>query len=89
MPHRHRRQRGDAHRIDSRPALLAAPDNLRRGSTLVVAKRDRLARDVVIVATIERAAERVGATVTSADGVGVARARSGTAAAHRGYRGGP
>ena len=38
---------------------------------LVVAKRDRLARDVVIAATIERAAEWVGATVVSADGVGV------------------
>ena len=57
--------------IDARPALLDALDGLRRGSVLVVAKRDRLARDVVIAATIERAAERVGATLLSADGVGV------------------
>jgi DNA invertase Pin-like site-specific DNA recombinase len=57
--------------IDRRPALLAALDDLGSGSMLVVAKRDRLARDVVIAATIERAAERVGATVVSADGVGV------------------
>jgi DNA invertase Pin-like site-specific DNA recombinase len=57
--------------IDGRPGLLAALQHLEPASVLVVAKRDRLARDVVIAATIERAAERVGASVVSADGVGV------------------
>lgn len=65
-------QRCGAHRQPAhRLTLLAALDDLERGSTLVVAKRDRLARDVVIAATIERAADRVGATVVSADGAGV------------------
>ena len=57
--------------LDRRPALLEAVDALPRGGVLVVAKRDRLARDVVIAAMIERAAARVGASVVSADGVGV------------------
>lgn len=58
--------------IDKRPGLLAAIEDLRThgAGVLVVAKRDRLARDVVIAATIERLAQRCGAVVTSADGVG-------------------
>jgi DNA invertase Pin-like site-specific DNA recombinase len=35
---------------------------------LVIAKRDRLARDIVVALTIERLVERVGARVASADG---------------------
>lgn len=56
--------------IAERPALLAALADLRaRGAgALVVAKRDRLARDVVIAATIERAAAAIGARVVTADG---------------------
>ena len=37
---------------------------------LVVSKRDRLARDVVVAAMIERLAERIGAKVVSAAGEG-------------------
>lgn len=58
--------------IEHRPGLLAALDSVRehRAGVLVVTRRDRLARDVVIAATIERAAQRAGARVVSADGVG-------------------
>lgn len=58
--------------IDRRPALLQAIEALRteRAGILLVAKRDRLARDVVVAAMIERLAERVGAKVDSADGTG-------------------
>ena len=58
--------------IDRRPGLLAALDALAAhgAGVLVVAKRDRLARDVLNAAMIERMAERVGARVVSADGVG-------------------
>ena len=58
--------------IDKRPGLLAALDALaEHGAGLfVVAKRDRLARDVMNAAMIERMAERVGARVVSAAGEG-------------------
>jgi DNA invertase Pin-like site-specific DNA recombinase len=58
--------------IDERPALLAALAALRehRAAYLVVARRDRLARDVVLTAMIERQVERVGAQVVSAAGEG-------------------
>jgi DNA invertase Pin-like site-specific DNA recombinase len=36
----------------------------------VVAKRDRLARDVVIAATVERATARSGSRIVAADGIG-------------------
>lgn len=62
---------GAADLVD-RPALARALDDLstRGAGVLVVARRDRLARDVVIAATIERAVARWGAKVLSADGVG-------------------
>lgn len=58
--------------IDARPGLLAALDALsaEQAGVLVVARRDRLARDVVASAMIERLAARKGATVASADGSG-------------------
>ena len=37
---------------------------------LLVAKRDRLARDIVVGAVVERLVEREGARVLSADGTG-------------------
>jgi site-specific DNA recombinase len=55
--------------LDKRPGLLAAVEALDKGSVLLVAKRDRLARDVMLAAMVERLAERAGASVASADGV--------------------
>jgi DNA invertase Pin-like site-specific DNA recombinase len=56
--------------VADRPSLGAALDDLvaHKAGVLVVARRDRLARDVVIAATIERTALRCGARVLSADG---------------------
>lgn len=56
--------------IADRPALIAALGELRaaRAGVLVVAKRDRLARDVAVAATVERAVKASGAKVLNADG---------------------
>jgi DNA invertase Pin-like site-specific DNA recombinase len=58
--------------LDKRPGLLAALDAVEAhgAAVLLVAKRDRLARDVIVGATVERLAERAGARVVSADGAG-------------------
>lgn len=56
--------------LDKRPGLVAALDALEAGDVLVVAKRDRLARDTMAAAMIERLVERAGARIDSADGVG-------------------
>jgi DNA invertase Pin-like site-specific DNA recombinase len=58
--------------IAERPGLRAALAAVRddEAGLLVVAKRDRLARDVVLAATIERAAAAAGARVVSASGEG-------------------
>ena len=56
--------------LEYRPALLAALDALAAGDTLIVGKRDRLGRDVLNVAMIERLVERKGARVVSAAGEG-------------------
>jgi DNA invertase Pin-like site-specific DNA recombinase len=58
--------------LDKRPALLAAIEAIadQEAGYLVVAKRDRLARDVVASAMIERLTERKGARVISASGEG-------------------
>ncbi len=58
--------------LDKRPALQGALDALRahEAGILVVAKRDRLARDVVLSALIERLAQNAGAKVVSAAGEG-------------------
>ena len=56
--------------LDQRPALLAALDALAKGDVLIVAKRDRLGRDVLNVAMFERLAERKGARIVSAAGEG-------------------
>lgn len=60
--------------IDKRPGLLAALEALRehRAGVLLAAKRDRLARDVVAAATIERMAAKAGARVVTSDGVSTA-----------------
>jgi DNA invertase Pin-like site-specific DNA recombinase len=56
--------------VEKRPGLLAALAALRENGAglLVAAKRDRIARDTVIVAMVEQAAVRAGAAVTTADG---------------------
>jgi len=58
--------------LHERPGLAAVLAELRpqAAGVVVVAKRDRLARDVYIAASIERAVSRSGARVVCADGVG-------------------
>ena len=56
--------------LDSRLGLMAAVGELDEGDVLVVAKRDRLARDTMAAAMIERMVERAGARIETADGVG-------------------
>ncbi len=56
--------------LEDRPNLLAAVNTLKRGDVLLVAKRDRIGRDVVAVALIERLVERKGARIISAAGEG-------------------
>ena len=53
-----------------RPALMDALDALSAGDVLVVAKRDRLARDTFFSAWIEKEAKRRGARIISAAGEG-------------------
>lgn len=56
--------------LDKCPALLDALDALDKGAVLIVAKRDRLGRDVYRLALVERMAARAGASIVSADGAG-------------------
>lgn len=58
--------------VDARPALLAALADLRAhgAGALVVARRDRIARDVVVAGVVERLAAAAGARVLSAAGEG-------------------
>jgi len=56
--------------LEQRPGLVAALDALHAGDVLIVAKRDRLGRDVLNVAMFERLAERKGARIVSAAGEG-------------------
>jgi DNA invertase Pin-like site-specific DNA recombinase len=58
--------------LDKRTGLLEALDSLviNGAGVLIAARWDRVARDVVLAAMVERLAERNGAAVVSADGVG-------------------
>jgi len=58
--------------VSKRPALLEALGSLRALDigAIVVAKRDRLARDVMVAATAERIAAESGAQIVSAAGEG-------------------
>jgi site-specific DNA recombinase len=57
--------------LETRAGLIAALGELRAESAgvLVVARRDRLARDVAVAIAIEKAVVRSGARIVSADGV--------------------
>ena len=65
--------------LDDRPGLLAAIAALTAhgAGVMIVAKRDRLARDVVLGGLIERLVQRAGARVRSADGVSDATGAEG------------
>ena len=54
--------------VDDEPPVR--DDALGKGDVLIVAKRDRLGRDVLNVAMFERLAERKGARIVSAAGEG-------------------
>lgn len=56
--------------LDKRPQLLAAIGGLTKGGTLLVAKRDRLGGDPILLAMIEAAVRRKGGRVVSAAGEG-------------------
>lgn len=56
--------------LDKRPGILAAITALKKGAALVVAKRDRIGRDPMVVAMIESAVKRKGARIISAAGEG-------------------
>lgn len=56
--------------LDKRPALLEAIAALQKGDVLIVAKRDRLGRDPLVVAMIESAVQRKGARIISVAGEG-------------------
>ena len=54
--------------LADRPALLALIGELRRGDVVLVARRDRIGRDVIVIALIGREIERRGARIVSAAG---------------------
>jgi site-specific DNA recombinase len=58
--------------LDRRPALMSAVNALTEhgAGVLLVAKRDRLARDVMVAAMAERLVARAGAGIVTADGTG-------------------
>jgi DNA invertase Pin-like site-specific DNA recombinase len=56
--------------LNARPVLMQAISALKRGDVLLVAKRDRLSRDVIETAMIERLVTKRGARILSAAGEG-------------------
>lgn len=54
--------------LDKRPGMLAAIAELQKGDVLLIAKRDRLGRDPIVNAMIERAVDRKKARIISASG---------------------
>ena len=56
--------------LTNRPAMMDAINALNKGDVLLVAKRDRIARDVLISACIEKMVNDKKASVISADGAG-------------------
>lgn len=56
--------------IGNRPGLMSAINELKNGDVLLVAKRDRLARDTTVIAVIKRTIENKKARIISAAGEG-------------------
>lgn len=56
--------------LDKREGMLSAINSLSKGDLLVVAKRDRLGRDALVMAMIEAAVKRKGARIISLAGEG-------------------
>jgi len=56
--------------LEKRPGMLNSISTLKKGDLLIVAKRDRLGRDPLVVAMIESAIARKGARIVSAAGEG-------------------
>lgn len=56
--------------LEKRPGMLNAINALSKGDLLVVAKRDRLGRDALVMAMIEAAVKRKGAKIISLAGEG-------------------
>lgn len=56
--------------VEDRPALADVLANLKRGDTLIVARRDRLSRDTLHALVIERTIDKRGARIVSAAGEG-------------------
>lgn len=54
--------------LDKRPGLLLAISELQKGDVLLIAKRDRIGRDPIVNAMIERAVDRKKARLISASG---------------------
>jgi len=64
--------------LEQRENLFLAISCLEKGDVLLVARRDRLARDVVVVLAIEKAVAKRGATIVSCAGEGSGDAPSET-----------
>ena len=56
--------------LSERPGLMDAISSLKKGDVLLVAKRDRIARDVLNNAVIEKMVANKKASIVSADGAG-------------------
>ena len=55
--------------IENRPGLIAAVSRITKGMVLLIAKRDRLGRDQLVTLGIERAIQKKGGSILSADGI--------------------
>jgi site-specific DNA recombinase len=56
--------------IEDRPALTEALAALKKGDVLIVAKRDRIARDMLVTLTVEKVVSKRGARLLSVAGEG-------------------
>jgi hypothetical protein len=56
--------------LQSRPGMMDAINALQKGGILLVAKRDRIARDVLNNAVIEKMVSKKKSSIASADGAG-------------------